>query len=81
MLRIEVEDTGVGIKPEDLDLLFAEFKQLDSGRTDKHVGTGLGLALTKHLIEAQGGKVDVKSTPGVGTIFSATLPLHMTPKV
>src|SRR6202034_2684540 len=76
-LRVEVEDTGVGIKSEDLDRLFVEFQQLDSGTGKKHAGTGLGLALTKRLVEAQGGSVEVKSTPGVGTTFSVILPRNM----
>src|SRR5205814_2231863 len=56
-IRIEVEDSGVGIKAEDLQRLFVEFQQLDSSSTKKHSGTGLGLALTKRIVEAQGGWV------------------------
>ncbi len=79
MLRVEVEDTGIGIESKDLDRLFVEFQQLDSGTGKKHGGTGLGLALTKRLVEAQGGTVEVKSKSGVGTTFSAILPRHMKP--
>ncbi len=73
-LRLEVEDNGVGIRPEDLSRLFVEFQQLDSGMAKKYPGTGLGLALTKRIVEAQGGSVGVTSTPGVGSVFSAVLP-------
>ncbi len=72
--RIEVADTGIGIRPEDLNRLFVEFQQLDTSSTEQYAGTGLGLALTKRIVEAQGGHVGVKSTPGKGSIFYATLP-------
>jgi protein-histidine pros-kinase len=72
--RLEVEDTGVGIKPADLARLFVEFQQLDAALTKKHAGTGLGLALTKRLVEAQGGSVGVDSRFGEGSIFHAILP-------
>jgi PAS domain S-box-containing protein len=77
MLRVDVEDTGIGIKPEDIGRLFVEFQQLDAGTTKKHAGTGLGLALTKRIVEAQGGRVEVKSKEGIGTVFSAILPRNM----
>jgi CheY-like chemotaxis protein len=72
--RLEVEDTGIGIKPEDIGRLFVEFQQLDAALTKKHAGTGLGLALTKRLVEAQGGAVGVRSVPGQGSVFHAILP-------
>jgi PAS domain S-box-containing protein len=72
--RLEIEDTGIGIKPEDLERLFIEFQQLDAVLTKKHAGTGLGLALTKRLVEAQGGSVGVRSVPGEGSVFHAILP-------
>jgi len=72
--RIEVEDTGIGIRPEDLGRLFVEFQQLDAGAAKKHKGTGLGLALTKRIVEAQGGQVGVRSAPGAGSVFFAVLP-------
>jgi PAS domain S-box-containing protein len=76
MLCLTVEDTGVGIEPADLGRLFVDFQQLEAGATKRHAGTGLGLALTKRLVEAQGGSVGVKSTPGRGSQFFALLPLH-----
>jgi len=74
MFRLEVEDTGIGIRPEDVDRLFIEFQQLDEALTKKHAGTGLGLALTKRIAEAQGGTVGVRSVVGQGSIFFAVLP-------
>ncbi|MGJ8670629.1 MAG: sensor histidine kinase [Oceanococcus sp.] len=73
--RIEVVDDGIGIAESDLKLLFSEFRQLDSGASKKYQGTGLGLVLTRRIVEAQGGQVDVSSELGVGSTFSATLPL------
>ncbi len=72
--RLEVADTGIGIRAEDLNRLFVEFQQLDTGSSKKYPGTGLGLALTKHIAEAQGGRVGVKSTVGKGSVFFAVLP-------
>jgi protein-histidine pros-kinase len=72
--RLEVEDTGIGIRPEDLGRLFVEFQQLDAGTAKKYPGTGLGLALTKRIVEAQGGKVGVRSAAGRGSTFFAVLP-------
>nr|HEX4318604.1 response regulator [Kofleriaceae bacterium] len=72
--RLDVRDTGVGIAAEDMDRLFVEFQQLESGAAKRHQGTGLGLALTKRLIEAQGGTVGVASELGAGSTFHAVLP-------
>jgi PAS domain S-box-containing protein len=72
--RIEVEDTGIGIKSEDLSRLFGEFQQLDASSAKKYPGTGLGLALTKRIAEAQGGRVGVNSAPDKGSVFHAILP-------
>jgi signal transduction histidine kinase len=69
--RIEIADTGVGIKKEDLGKLFTDFSRLDQGMNNK--GTGLGLSICKKMIEKMGGKVDVESTWGVGTTFMVTL--------
>jgi PAS domain S-box-containing protein len=72
--RIEVEDTGVGISPEDMPRLFSEFEQLSRGHRPGQ-GAGLGLALTRRLVEGMGGKVGVRSVVGKGSVFSAVLPL------
>jgi signal transduction histidine kinase len=71
---IEVEDSGIGIAPEDIGRLFVEFQQLDAGMAKKHRGTGLGLALTRSIVEAQGGRVGVRSVLGQGSTFFAVLP-------
>ena len=72
--RLEVEDTGIGIAQRDLPRLFTEFQQLDAGASKAQQGTGLGLALTKRLTEAQGGSVGVTSVEGKGSTFFALLP-------
>jgi PAS domain S-box-containing protein len=72
--RIDVQDSGLGIKGEDLPRLFIEFQQLDSGFAKRYPGTGLGLPLTKRIVEAQGGNVSVESQPGRGSTFTAVLP-------
>ena len=70
---IEVADTGIGIAPGDVARLFTEFQQLDAGFNKQHAGTGLGLALTRRLVEAQGGSVGVHSEPGKGSVFHLLL--------
>src|SRR4029077_1301156 len=72
--RLAVHDTGAGIQPGDLARLFVEFQQLDAGAAKKHAGTGLGLALTKRIVEAQGGSVGVRSAREQGSVFHAVLP-------
>ena len=72
--RVEVEDDGIGIRAEDLARLFVEFQQLDAGAAKRYQGTGLGLALTKRLAEAQGGRVGVSSVPDRGSRFFVVLP-------
>ncbi|HXR35759.1 MAG TPA: protoglobin domain-containing protein [Candidatus Binataceae bacterium] len=74
-LVVEVEDTGIGIRAEDIAGLFAKFQQLEGGASKKYQGTGLGLAITRQVVEAQGGTVGVRSTPGRGSTFYARLPL------
>jgi signal transduction histidine kinase len=74
--RLEVQDTGVGIAQADIGRLFVEFQQLEAGAAKRHQGTGLGLALTRRLVEAQGGLVGVKSALGEGSTFHACLPRH-----
>ncbi|HEY2728419.1 MAG TPA: HAMP domain-containing sensor histidine kinase, partial [Polyangia bacterium] len=75
--RLSVTDTGIGIAPEDLGRLFVEFQQLDASSAKKFQGTGLGLALTRRIVEAHGGRVEVSSAPGAGSTFSAVLPKIM----
>ncbi len=75
--QISVKDTGIGIKPEDLRRLrlFREFEQLESGASRPYEGTGLGLALSRKLVEIQGGVITVESEFGQGSTFTVILPL------
>ncbi|MFQ5839889.1 MAG: ATP-binding protein [Candidatus Methylomirabilales bacterium] len=76
-LEIAVQDTGTGIQPEDLPKLFQEFTQLDAFLTKAHGGAGLGLALTKCLVELHGGRIWAQSPgEGQGSTFTFMLPLH-----
>ena len=70
-LRIEVIDSGVGIPPERIDSVFDPFTQLDSARAS---GTGLGLSIVRHLVTLMGGRIEVDSTPGIGSRFVVVLP-------
>ena len=74
-LQLDVRDRGIGIRREDLEKLFIEFQQLDSGSSRRFEGTGLGLALTKKLVEVQGGGISVESERGRGSTFTVRLPL------
>ena len=71
--RVEVEDHGIGIAATDVKRLFGDFEQLDAGHAKRHQGTGLGLALTRRLVRAQGGEVGVRSTLGEGSTFYLVL--------
>ncbi|MEZ5149441.1 MAG: ATP-binding protein, partial [Bacteroidales bacterium] len=73
-VEITVTDTGVGIEPDKFDVIFEQFRQADSSITQKFGGTGLGLTITKRLVEMQDGKIEVKSLPGKGTTFKVLLP-------
>jgi PAS domain S-box-containing protein len=73
-MRIEVVDTGIGVRKEDLHRLFVEFQQLDASSSKRYPGTGLGLALTKRIVEAAGGQVGVKTEIGRGSTFFAVFP-------
>src|SRR5438445_1090065 len=72
--RIEVEDHGIGIAAAHKAHLFVEFQQLDAGPAKRYQGTGLSLALARQLAEAQGGRVEVRSMVGEGSVFGAVLP-------
>jgi signal transduction histidine kinase len=75
-LRIIVEDSGIGIAPRDIDKAMRPFGQIDSSHARKYQGTGLGLPLTKSMIELHGGRLELKSLPGVGTTATVWLPVE-----
>ena len=75
-IEISIEDTGIGIKLEDIPKLFKEFSQLDSVYDKKYEGTGLGLALTKKLVELHGGRIQVASEFGKGSRFAFVMPVR-----
>ncbi|HEX5394342.1 MAG TPA: ATP-binding protein [Rhodocyclaceae bacterium] len=74
-LEIEVQDTGIGISPEDQDRIFQPFVQV--GSQSKQQGTGLGLTITRQFVELMGGKLSLSSQPGQGTTFRVTLPVQL----
>jgi two-component system CheB/CheR fusion protein len=79
-IEISIEDTGIGIKPEDIPKLFKEFSQLDSVYDKEYEGTGLGLALTKKLVELHGGRIQVSSEFGKGSRLAFVIPVRQARK-
>jgi PAS domain S-box-containing protein len=79
-LHVSVADTGIGIPPESLAQLFRPFAQADASTTRKYGGTGLGLVITKQLVERMGGTVGAESRPGEGSTFWFTLSLPLAPQ-
>jgi signal transduction histidine kinase len=78
LFRVEVEDSGAGIPADKIERLFQDFERLEAGAL-KRPGTGIGLALTRRLVEAQGGQVGVRSVPDHGSVFFAVLPRRARP--
>ncbi|MBI3753842.1 MAG: ATP-binding protein [Deltaproteobacteria bacterium] len=75
MLRMDVEDSGIGIPEKDLSRIFERFYRVDKGRSRELGGTGLGLAIVKHIIQGHNGKIWVSSRHGKGSTFSFTIPI------
>jgi PAS domain S-box-containing protein len=75
-VRIDVVDTGIGIRPSDLQAIWEDFRQVDQSRTREFGGTGLGLSITRKLLERLGGSVTVQSIYGEGSTFAVYLPLR-----
>ncbi len=75
-MELSVSDTGIGIKPENLERLFTAFSQIEDTKTRQYEGTGLGLTISKSLAKALGGWITVASTFGSGTTFTVSLPME-----
>lgn len=73
---LEVEDTGIGMEPDQVDDLFNAFQQESTGTNRSHEGSGLGLAIVERLLERMGGSIDVETEKGVGTCFTVRLPTN-----
>ncbi|MBK8987297.1 MAG: hypothetical protein IPM39_14675 [Chloroflexi bacterium] len=80
-VRIIVEDTGIGIAPEHHQAIFQEFRQVDETAARKRIGTGLGLPITKHLIERHHGTITIESEAGQGSRFIIQLPIYQPQKL
>jgi PAS domain S-box-containing protein len=76
-VRVDVVDTGIGIRESDLQAIWEDFRQVDQSRTREFGGTGLGLSITRKLLDRLGGSVDVRSTYGEGSTFSVYFPLRV----
>ena len=80
-VHFKIIDTGIGIPPEKKESIFKSFAQSDLATTRKYGGTGLGLTITKKLVELQGGTITVESTPGRGSTFFVTMPFDLAEKM
>ena len=73
-VEVSVADTGIGIAPENQELIFEEFRQVGGDYAHKREGTGLGLTLARRFVELHGGRIWVKSQPGQGSTFTFSIP-------
>jgi signal transduction histidine kinase len=73
-VQVDVQDNGIGIKPEDQAKIFEKFRQVKDPTRGRPFGTGIGLSITKRIIDFHHGKIWVESEPGRGSTFSFTLP-------
>ncbi len=80
-ISISVSDTGIGIESEKINTIFEAFEQADGTVSRSYGGTGIGLSITKHLVELHGGSIDVESEPGRGSVFTVNLPLRENPQL
>jgi len=80
LITFSIKDTGIGLTPEQCEKLFQKFSQADNSTTRKYGGTGLGLTISKELVEVMGGEISVKSEIGEGSTFSFTIPLQISKK-
>ncbi|GGC97439.1 sensor histidine kinase [Undibacterium terreum] len=76
IMRVQIQDTGMGIRPEDMPALFQPFRQIEDRVNKPHEGTGLGLAISQRLLALMGGQISVESVVGQGSIFTVILPRH-----
>jgi len=74
-LLVAVEDNGIGIKSENLEKVFEPFHQIKNPTRGRPMGTGIGLTITKRIVDFHHGRIWVESTPGQGAVFSFTLPV------
>jgi signal transduction histidine kinase len=79
-ISIVICDTGIGMTPEQVDIIFEPFRQVDTSTTRQYEGSGLGLSIVHHFVLGLGGSIDVQSTPGLGSRFIVTLPRIFVPR-